>query len=145
MKNSDTITERSGGERKRPVKRSGTFYYYICTIKRNALEHTKRLWLDVQLQRVIKALDNVEWSDDVALELDSKDRLHLHAWCRSKYSIYYKRLQRKGWHLHFRQFPIEDLQHVKNYFNKTNQNKYELEQREVESYIYHMSSPFIDC
>ncbi len=130
-------TERSEEGRMPPVERSGTFYY-LCTIKRNAIEYTKKDWLDYQYIRLQKCLKNTEWSDNVSYELDSLNRLHLHTIVSSLKEIYYKKYIRKGWHIHFAKFPKDDYPKVIQYINKTHQHKALIEQRELESQIYNL-------
>ena len=127
--------ERSDQERKRPVKCNGTFHYMV-TIKRNAVEFTKIAWLDMQLSRLRKLIPNAEWSDNVSYELDSLHRLHIHTIVTSIRDIKYKQFMRKGWHIHFSPFKRQDYGNILNYINKHNQNKYRVEQLEVESQIY---------
>ena len=133
--------ERSDEERKRPALAS----CYLVTIKRNALEFTRKCWLDAQYTNLVKRIrGEVEWSDQVSYELDSLNRLHLHTIVTSKSPIFYKKYVRKGWHIHFQPFERKDMSRVYEYIMKHNQDKHRIEQLEDESFIYQLDDPFID-
>lgn len=132
--------ERSDEARKRPVERSGT--YFLVTIKRNAVEFTPRKWLSAQLQRVVTKTKG-EWGF-IAFELDGLSRLHLHTVVKLDNRPYLKGLSRKGWHIHFAEFPKEDIVRVLSYLHKVNQNPYYLDQLESESATYLAPYPFVE-
>lgn len=130
--------ERSEERACEPAERSGA-YFYLVTIKRNAIESTKIAWLSLQYSRLVKLLPGCEWSSDVSYELDSLNRLHLHTIVQSPREVYYKKLTRKGWHIHFARFPRKDYSKVLNYIRKHDQHPMEIQQREIESEIYNMN------
>lgn len=112
-------------------------FYYILTIKRNAKEFTPILWINRQRDRVKRMLGNVEWSCHSCYELDSLDRIHLHTYIKTNKEIYFHKFKSKGWSIHFKQFPKEDLQTVIDYINK-HKSAYDgdIKQMEEASQIY---------
>lgn len=116
--------------------------YYLVTIKRVKLEFCPRNYLHAHYKRIVNLLQGAQWSDVVAYELDSLNRLHLHTIVYCEKRPYLKGLQRKGWTIHFQEFPLSDYPRVRNYLDKVNQNPYYLDQIESESYTYLQKDPF---
>lgn len=115
-------------------------FHYLVTIKRNAIEFTYIEWLKDQLNSLKKSIKGADWSDNIAIELDSLNRLHLHTVVVSPKQLYYNKYRRKGWHIHFAPFLKSDIDIVYKYLNKsTNEYDGDKLQKEVASYIHHLS------
>lgn len=118
--------ERSEGA-KRPTKS----FYYLVTIKRNALGYTKMDYLNQQYYRLVKMYNRMEWSSEIGYELDSLNRLHLHTIVHTDRQPT-GRYGRTGWHIHFQPFNREDYERVCDYIHK-DRKKYFEDPMQVES------------
>jgi len=115
-------------------------YYYLVTFKRLANEHTPLRDLIAVYESIVKMINGrgAEWSSDYAVEVDKQyGRLHLHTILTTRSKPLFSKYQRKGWTIHFQEFPPDDLGNIVNYIHKDTQNKFEHEQREIESIARH--------
>lgn len=115
---------------------------YIVTIKGHELRHYEKTELDTRLDNLVKKMKSVEWSSMRAYEEDSMQRMHVHTYCITTRTPYYKRYQEQGWSIHFKQFPLEDVKNVRNYFRKVDQDKKVVEQRFLENEVSNWSYAF---
>ncbi len=122
-----------------PCKRPATLgaykvMYYFVTLKCNKIGYTSIEQLYNKLRETMNKTNNMEWSDHVVYELDSLKRLHLHTYVSCTKKPYFKKLQIKGWTVHFSQCGETDVPKVIRYMCKHKQNKDSLFQMEIESY-----------
>lgn len=121
------------------VKRNSC-YYWLVTIKRNAMEFTSIKDIGRVLFNLKENMTNVgaEWSDNVGYELDSRSRLHLHTYISASRRIYFPRYALKGWSIHFKEVNKDAIPDVISYILKGVQHPAYLEQLELESYYYNL-------
>lgn len=116
------------------------FKCYIVTIKGHDHRHYTKSELDDKLNNLIKRMKAAEWSSLRAYESDSLQRMHVHTYCTTTRTPYYKKFQELGWSINFTEFPPEDMKKVHSYLNKQDQRKNRVEQRfienEVENWTY---------
>lgn len=111
--------------------------YYILTIKKTKLDekYTSKEDLDDHLKYVKMAS---EICRNVVYELDSHMQLHLHAIVGFKRKPYFKKFMKKGWHIHFKEFPYSDYPNVVNYLNK------DVHIHPLESNYFHYNYAFLN-
>jgi len=81
-----------------------------------------------------------EWSANISIELDSLQRLHLHAIMYTQREPYYKSVQEKGWTIHFQR---GDAILIWNYINKYDQSTPAKDERENLSYYHYIDTLLI--
>lgn len=101
---------------------------FLVTIKGHGKRHYAKSELDVEWAYLRAMTDGFEWSEHAVYEVDSIGRMHLHTTCRGAKAPYFKKLQKPGWSLHFKEYPAHDRNKVQKYLAKHSQNKNAIKQ-----------------
>ncbi len=125
---------------KRSVYERSENHHYMVTIKNLNIKFTSLSDLNNVYRQVVNKTKAVEWSDYVAYELDSLNRLHIHTYCTSKYKLYQNRLKVPSYTVNLMAFPPKDIDRVISYIRKGGAKGPSLPQQlEVESYYYNLT------
>ncbi len=111
---------------------------YFVTMKRNAIGYTSIKDLEIQFNKLF----NQYPIQCQGIELDSLQRLHLHAIIHFKKTPYFKHYTIHGWHVYFIELAEEAEEHVVRYINKHSDPMYQT-QMEFKSYS-HYNNLFTD-
>ncbi len=109
---------------------------YLVTIKRNKVDFTS-IELLMNMYNWVRS-KGFYFFPEMGIEMDSLNRLHLHACMSADKVPYFKRYQYKGWIIHFQEIndTIEDLENVIRYIKK-HSNKLYQSQMEIMSYAHY--------
>lgn len=108
---------------------------FLVTIKGHSKRHYSKLELDIEWTYLRAMTDGLEWTEFAAYEEDKIGRMHLHTTCKGKKAPYFKKLQKPGWSLHFKEYPTEDYKRVQKYLIKHNQSPNGIQQLFFENEI----------
>lgn len=113
-------------------------HYYIVTIAPRLEKYHSPESLDMEWAKIRRKLRGADWSDQVAYEIDSRERLHLHTIMkREKQVLNPFRYATKEHSIHMSPFPGEDYDTVLAYIKKHAYNRYEQEQILIQNYYNH--------
>lgn len=125
------------------MPRKAVDHYYLVTIKCSNVKFTSSSDILKVYRRTVSRSQcdgpNYDWSDQIAWELDSLNRLHLHTIVKTNKSVNVRNFCKTNWSVHFQPFPLEDYKKVQDYITKHRQSPDALDDIEAISFCqYHI-------